>query len=73
LIVLALLAFLLIIAIEAPGLVKKRMWRELIAFAVFLWIGMTLSVLQILDIEVPSPITLIEAFYKPFAEWLKPP
>ena len=70
-IVLALFAFLFIIAIEVPGLVKKRMWRELVAFAVILWIGMTLSILHILDVEVPSPIKLIEAFYKPLAEWLK--
>jgi len=73
LIVLALFAFLLIIAIEVPGLVKKRMWRELAAFAVILWVGMSLSILQILGVELPSPITFIEGFYKPLAEWLKPP
>lgn len=72
-IVLALFAFLLIIAIEVPGLVKKRMWRELAAFAVILGVGMSLSILQILGVELPSPITFIEAIYKPFAEWLKPP
>lgn len=72
-IVLALLAFLFIMAIEVPGLVKKKMWRELIAFAVFLWIGMSLSILQILGVELPSPIKFIEALYKPFAEWLKAP
>ncbi|MEW6273706.1 MAG: hypothetical protein AB1556_01115 [Bacillota bacterium] len=70
---LALFAFLFIIAIEVPGLVKKRMWRELAAFAVILWVGMSLSILQILGVELPSPITFIEAFYKPLAEWLKPP
>jgi len=71
-VVLVVLVFLVIIAIEVPGLVKEKMWRELTAFAVLLLFGMTLSIPQVLGMHVPSPNVPIELIFKPFAEWLTP-
>jgi len=73
LIVLSLLGFMLIIWLEAPGLVKKKMWRELVAFSVFLAIGIALSIPQLLGIRPFEPNAPIEALFKPMAEWLKEP
>lgn len=70
-IILVILGFLIIIFIEVPGLIKKKMWRELVAFWVFLGIGMTLGTLLALGVEIPSPATPIEKLFKPIAEWLK--
>jgi len=66
-----LLIFLIIIWIEVPALVRKKMWRELIVFSILLLIGMMLSIPQALGIHVPSPDDLVAVIFKPFSEWLK--
>lgn len=73
LIVLALLGFAFVIWLEAPGLIKKKMWRELIAFSVYLAAGLALSIPQLLGVRPFEPNAPIEALYKPIAEWLKKP
>jgi len=70
-IALLILAFLLIMVQEVPGLLKKRAWRELAAFFFFLALGFALALPQALDIEAPNPNTLIEAIFKPLARWLE--
>ncbi|MBF7082417.1 hypothetical protein IT084_05415 [Desulfallas sp. Bu1-1] len=70
-VVLLVLVFLGIIWLEVPGLVRKKMWRELAAFAVFLLIGMALSIPQALGIELPNPNRPIEVLFKPLAEWMQ--
>ncbi|MFZ5646679.1 MAG: hypothetical protein ACOY30_03560 [Bacillota bacterium] len=70
-VILLVLAFMAIILIEVPGLVKKKMWRELAAFSVYLWIGMGLSIPQVLGVKLPNPTKAIEALFKPFSELLK--
>lgn len=72
-IVLVLLAFVLIIWIEVPGLVKKKMWRELAAFSVFLAIGMALAIPQVYGIRPFKPNAPIEALFKPLVDLLKKP
>lgn len=73
LIVLALLGFVLVIGLEVPGLVKKKMWRELAAFSVFLAVGIALSIPQLFGIRPFEPNAPIEALFKPAGEWLKKP
>ena len=63
--------FIGIILFEAPGLVKKKMWRELAAFFVYLLIGMALIIPQVLGIKLPNPNNAIEAVFKPISEFLK--
>jgi len=72
-IALVLLAFAFIIWLEAPGLVKKKMWRELAAFSVFLIIGMALTIPQVYGIRPFEPNAPIETLFKPLAELLKKP
>ncbi|AGL00892.1 hypothetical protein [Desulfoscipio gibsoniae] len=70
-VLLMILAFLGIIGLEVPGLVRKKMWRELTAFAALLVIGMALSIPQTLGMTIPNPNTYIEILFKPMVEWLK--
>lgn len=70
-IALLIVLFIGIILFEAPGLVKKKMWRELAAFAVYLAIGMGLSIPQALGVKLPNPTRAIEALFKPILELLK--
>ena len=70
-IALLILLFIGIILFEAPGLVKKKMWRELAAFSVYLSVGMALSIPQVLGVKLPNPTKAIEALFKPISELLK--
>ena len=70
-IALVLLLFSIIILFEVPGLVKKRMWRELAAFSAYMFMGMVLSIPQVLGVRLPNPTTVIEMIFRPFAELLK--
>lgn len=65
------LIFIGIIAVEAPGLIKKRMWRELAAFLGLLIIGMIYSYGQVLDLPLPNPTDLIMAIFKPVSQYLE--
>lgn len=58
------LAFLGMALLEVPGLLRRRLWRELAAFATLLAIGFTLSFLQVLGVRIPSPNEGIESLIK---------
>lgn len=55
-IVLLTIAFLGVVLFEVPDLIRKKHWRELIAFSVFLSLAFGLAVLQIFGVKIPSPI-----------------
>ncbi len=61
----------LIIWLEAPGLIKKQMWRELAAFAVFLAVGLALAIPQLYGIKLFDPNAPVETLFRPIGEWLK--
>lgn len=65
---LIILLVLLIIFLEVPSLIQKKLWRELTAFFVLLAIGFVLSLLQIMKVKIPSPndaiIFIIESISK---------
>jgi hypothetical protein len=59
-----------IIAYEVPGLIKERMWRELIAFSVLLLIGMIYSYGQVLALSLPNPATVLDFLFQPVSQYL---
>lgn len=65
------LVFLTIIAVDAPGLVKKKMWREFAAFSVLLLLGVVLSFGQVLELPLPNPTRGIEAVFGPITVYLE--
>jgi len=48
--------YAIILIINVPGLIKRKEWRELIAFFVFYTIAFVLGLMYVLDITIPSPM-----------------
>lgn len=55
-IILDVLAFLVIAYFNVPKLVRAKEWRELTVFMALYALGMTLSILLIIGVTIPSPI-----------------
>lgn len=68
--VLLLLGFVLIIALEVPAMVMKGQVRELRVFWVLLAVGFILSAGLVLRWPMPSPTPVLEAMFRPFSEAL---
>jgi len=69
---LVVLVIILMAAAEAPGLVKKKKWRELAAFCLIMVVGTVLSLGSVLRLPwagFPTALTL--ALYGPLADWLQ--
>lgn len=52
---LLLFTFAGIVYYEVPGLIHRKQWRELAAFAGLLSLGFVLSFLQIIGVKIPNP------------------
>lgn len=55
-IILVVLAFLVIAYFNVPKLIRAKEWRELTVFMSLYTLGMTLSILLIIGVTIPSPI-----------------
>lgn len=55
-IILLIIVFILIALFEVPGLMRKKYRRDLIVFSFFLLFAFLLSLLQMLDVKIPSPM-----------------
>lgn len=62
--------FLIIIGLEAPRLIKGKMWRELGVFFGLLILGAGLSYAMLLDISVPNPTNVMEKLFEPVSMWI---
>jgi hypothetical protein len=45
--------------IEVPDLIKKKHWRELMAFSFFLLVAFIMTLLQTLGVKLPIPFNAI--------------
>ncbi|MHB8158538.1 MAG: hypothetical protein ACYDEQ_14325, partial [Desulfocucumaceae bacterium] len=63
------LIFIFIIALEAPGMIKKKMWRELTVFSTLLLIGMVYSFGLALNIPMPNPTDAIMTIFEPVSKY----
>ena len=61
-IVLLLIGFAILALLQVPSLVRKRWWRELICFAVLWFMGLILSVMVSMGINLPPISTIINKF-----------
>ncbi len=62
--------FIVIIGLEAPRLIKGKMWRELGVFFGLLLLGAGLSFAMVLDIPVPNPTNMMEKMFEPVGMWI---
>ncbi len=60
-----------IIAINVPPLLRKKLKKELWIFFIFLLFGTILSIAQAMNIKVPNPLDWITAIYKPFSDMVE--
>lgn len=51
-----LVIYILIFLITAPGLIKRKEWKEFTAFLFLYVIAFVLGLLYVLDIPIPSPM-----------------
>ncbi|MHB1418676.1 MAG: hypothetical protein ACYCX4_03680 [Bacillota bacterium] len=59
-----------IIAAQVPGMVRQKMWRELIVYSVLLMIGMVYSLGIALDLSLPTPVKGLQLVYDPLAKMI---
>ncbi|MFD4931328.1 hypothetical protein ACFWMS_20820 [Peribacillus butanolivorans] len=61
----------IIIAIDVPSLLRKKLKKELWIFSVLLLFGTALSIAQALNIKIPNPLDGITAIYKPLSDMIE--
>lgn len=70
-----LIAVAIIIAIDVPILVRKKLHKELWLFSFLLCLGAVLGIVQALHIQIANPMDWMIMVYKPVADlietWLK--
>lgn len=62
--VLVMIGFAAIAAANVPGMVKEKLWKELLKYAVCFLAVFILAVLVALDVHVPSPMKGLMIFYR---------
>ncbi|OCL27572.1 hypothetical protein U472_03185 [Orenia metallireducens] len=60
-IILIVVVFVMIIRIEIPKMIKEEYWRELVYYSLLLFIGFVLSILNFYNVDIISPIKIIES------------
>jgi hypothetical protein len=66
--VLLLLSLSIIIIIEVPGLIQKKMWRELAVFSGFLILGAIYGIIHIFEMRILNPTNITNAIFRPMFE-----
>ncbi|MEJ9228380.1 hypothetical protein LAV79_02495 [Peribacillus butanolivorans] len=61
----------IIIAIDVPSLLRKKLKKELWIFSSLLLFGTVLSIAQALHIKIPNPLDWITAIYKPLSDMIE--
>lgn len=72
-VIVLILVFAVIIALQVPGLVKGRLWKELTVFFILLSLGMIYSVGQIYNWPLPNPTKRMEYMFEPVSKMLMEP
>ncbi|MCE5170324.1 hypothetical protein LQV63_13490 [Paenibacillus profundus] len=58
-----------ILKLEAPYLKKRQLTKELRVFYFLLLSGTILSIAMLMNVELPNPMRLVHAVYKPLSDW----
>lgn len=65
-----LVLFLVAALFEYRNLKKQKRYREIISSAILLAAGLTLGILQLLHVEIPSPMSGIKTLLQPLSHLL---
>ena len=53
---LLILGFIALVLFEVPGLIRKKYWRELVAYSVILSLAFFVFLMMTLKIDIPNPV-----------------
>lgn len=65
------LLFVVVVLMEVPGLVRRRMYRELAAFLALLAVAMVYSFGLALHWSLPNPARITEVIFRPVTRFLE--
>ena len=65
------LVIVVVVLIDVPTMWKNKQKKELIAYSVLLFIGVTLLILLAVGIKIPSPVDLFTIMEKSFKNIFK--
>ena len=57
-------AFIVVALINVPGLVREKRWKDLWVYSGVYVLTLTISVLMVLGVQIPSPIMGIEYLFE---------
>lgn len=61
-IILLVVAFVLIAVLQGKNLIKRKKWKDLVVFSLFLIIGFIMCILKALGVSIADPIESIKKF-----------
>ncbi|MDO7786642.1 hypothetical protein [Desulforamulus aquiferis] len=70
-VVLLTLFFSGVIYLQISPLLKRKNWKEMIAYLSIMGVGIFYSYGYVLNLEVPNPTDLVEAIFKPMTKLLE--
>jgi len=66
-ILLLIIPFIAIVLYEAPPMIQKKRWRDLAIFSAITLFAFTISLLQVIGVNVPNPIEYLELLFDKIA------
>jgi hypothetical protein len=62
---------IVVCVIEIPKMLKQKLIKELITFAIMLLLGTVIGVMKSLDVKVPNPSDFLTWVYSPVSDLMK--
>lgn len=56
---------------EIPPLVKKKYWKEIVVYSLFLSAGMTVSILLTTGMTIPNPSEILMLLFSPVDSFIE--
>lgn len=64
------LFFAVLITVQVRDMIKKELWRELIAYSVLMIVAMILSFGIVFDVKLLNPVAAVEKMFNPIIQYL---
>jgi ABC-type Mn2+/Zn2+ transport system permease subunit len=71
--ILLIIIYTAVALLNIPGLVRKKHWKDLTAFCVIYAISLTVSVLFVMDVPLPSPMRALHHLFSDILGLKYPP
>ena len=64
------LFFAILVVVQVRDMIKKALWRELIAYSILMTVAMILSFGLLFDLKLLNPIAAVEKVFNPVIRYL---